>query len=104
MKFITINNRAHAKLKLVWYDIVGDSSLGTDHEFERMKAARIITDCYLYDMFESDGVEYVRTFASYQSDEDIGYGDRNVYPMEVFNIDSQRSIRSALKLMKKRSS
>jgi hypothetical protein len=55
-------------------------------------------------MFESDGVEYVRTFASYQSDEDIGYGDRNVYPMEVFAIDSQRSIRNALKLMKRRSS
>ena len=103
MRFITINNRAHAKLKLIWYDILGDSTVGTDHEFEKMKCARIITECYLYDMFESEGSEYVRTFASYQIEEEMGYGDRNVYPMEVFTIDSQRSIRNALKLMKRRS-
>ena len=54
MRFITINNRAHAKLKLIWHDILGDSTLGTDHEFEKMKCARIITECYLYDIFESD--------------------------------------------------
>ena len=104
MRFITINNRAHAKLKLIWHDILGDSTVGTDHEFEKMKCARIITECYLYDIFESDGSEYVRTFASYQIEEEMGYGDRNVYPMEVFTKDSQRTIINALKLMKRRSS
>ena len=98
---VTINNKKHLFLKLIWFDIVGSSSLCTDYEFNKLKCASIITEAYLYDMFEEEGTEYVRTFASYQNEEDIGYGDTNVYPMSVFTKSSQRAIRKAWKEMGK---
>ena len=33
--------------------------------------ARIVTEAYLYDLFEEEGNEFVRTFASYQNEDDI---------------------------------
>ena len=47
-------------------------------------------------MFEEDGREYVRTFASYSiKNNEYGYGDRNCYPVEVFDKSSQKAIREA---------
>ena len=37
------------------------------------------------------GNEFVRTFASYQNEDDIGYGDTNVYPLSVFTKSSQNA-------------
>ena len=92
---ITINNKKHIYIKATWYDIAGCSTLENDFDFEKMKCARIVSWCFLYDIFEDDGIEYVRTFASYQNDGEIGYGDRNVYPLSVFTKSSQKLIRTA---------
>ena len=98
---VTINNKKHLFIKLTWLDIVGSSSLCTDYEFGKLKCATIITEAYLYEIFEDDGIECVRTFASYQNEDDIGYGDCNVYPMSVFTKSSQRAIRKAWKEVSK---
>ena len=100
MKSVTINGHKHIFLKLNWIDIVGASTLEGDVDFQRMKCANITTEAYLYDTFELDGREFVRTFASYSLEDDFGYGDRNCYPIEVFDKRSQKAIRDALRLMK----
>ena len=64
--------------KLIWNDITGDSTIQSETEFNNMKCAEIITEAYIYDVFEEDGREYVRTFASYSiKNNEYGYGDRN---------------------------
>ena len=98
-KSITLNNLKHIYIKVTWFDIAGCSTLENDFEFNNLKCAKIVSECYLYDIFQEDGIEYVRTFASYQNDGEIGYGDRNVYPMSVFTKSSQKRIRMAWKDM-----
>jgi len=83
MKSVTINNTKYFFKKLTWLDIVGE----------------IITEAYVYDIFVDDGREYVRTFASYQTkNNEFGFGDRNCYPIEVFDKRSQKAIREAHRL------
>ena len=98
-KAVTINNKKHLWVKVEWLDICGNSALQSDYEFNKLKAARIVTEAYLYDLFEEEGNEFVRTFASYQNVDDIGYGDTNVYPLSVFTKSSQKRIRKAWKEM-----
>ena len=101
MKSITIDKQKYFFLKLRWVDIAGLSTLEGDTEFNKLKCANIITEAYLYDVFEEDGKEYVRTFSSYSMDPDPGFGDRNVYPIEVFDKRSQKAIREAHRAMLK---
>jgi len=101
MKSVTINNQKYFFLKLTWVDIAGLSTLEGDTDFNKLKCATIITEAYLYDVFEENGKEYVRTFSSYSLDPDPGYGDRNVYPLEVFDKQSQKAIRQARRAMLK---
>jgi len=99
---ITIGTTKHQRLRLTWIDIAGDSTTVSTDDFSKMKCCEIITECFLYDIQAVDGREYVRTFASYQVKDDIGYGDRNVYPIEVFTDESQKRIRIAWKQMNKK--
>lgn len=99
---IKIGNRYHAKLKLLWIDIAGDATTVGGDDFDKMKCCEIHTECFLYDLKTIDGREYVRTFASYQIKDDLGYGDRNIYPFEVFDKTSQVKIKRAWKAMEKK--
>ena len=99
MKSVTINNTKYCFKKLTWFDILGDSTISSENEFDNMKCAEIITEGYIYDIIQEDGREFVRTFASYQvKDNEFGFGDRNCYPIEVFNKRSQKAIREAHRL------
>lgn len=98
---IKIGNNKHSRLKLVWIDICGDSTTIGPDDFNKMKCCEIVTECFLYDVIIIDSREYVRTFASYQVKDDFGYGDRNIYPIEVFTDESQKKIRKAWKSQKK---
>ena len=98
-KSITIDNQKYFFLKLKWVDIVGTSTLEGNTEFDKLKCANIITEAYLYDIFEDGDREYVRTFSSYSLDPDPGFGDRNAYPIEVFDKPSQKAIREAHRAM-----
>lgn len=99
---IKIGERFHKKLNLIWIDIAGDATTVGPDDFNKMKCCEIHTDCYLYDIQVIDGREYVRTFASYQVKDDIGFGDRNIYPFEVFDKLSQVKIKKAWKEMLKK--
>tara|TARA_B100001109_G_scaffold190099_1_gene156746 strand:- start:104 stop:418 length:315 start_codon:yes stop_codon:yes gene_type:complete len=98
---IKIGDKVHAKLQLKWIDIAGDATTVGSDDFNKMKCCEIHTDCYLYDIQVIEGRNYVKTFASYQKRDDIGFGDRNIYPLEVFDKTSQDKINKAWKEMKK---
>jgi len=100
MKSVTINNQKYFFMKFHWDDICGDSTTVGDTDFNKMKCAQIITEGYLYDVFTDNGREYVRSFASYQVGDDYGFGDRNCYPIEVFDDNTKNTIKKLLKLMK----
>ena len=57
MRSITIDGQKYFFLKLRWVDIAGLSTLEGDTEFNKLKCANIITEAYLYDVFEEDGKE-----------------------------------------------
>jgi hypothetical protein len=94
---ILIGDKQYTRLSLNWFDICGDATISGPDEFAKLKICSIHTEGYLYSLETIDGREVVKTFASYQCQDDIGFGDRNVYPMEVFSADSQKKIRKAWK-------
>ena len=62
---------------IVWEDIVGDSTIASFDEFDKMKTATINSFAYI---FKKDK-KYLYTFASYSND---GYfWDRNIIPLGV---------------------
>tara|TARA_R110000824_G_scaffold28467_1_gene95622 strand:+ start:437 stop:751 length:315 start_codon:yes stop_codon:yes gene_type:complete len=93
MNFLQLGDRKFYKVVLYWDDIAGDSTTVTGEEFEGMECASLVTEGYLYDTFEKNGVTYIRTFSSYELGEKSAYGDRNVYPLSVFTKDSQKHIK-----------
>jgi hypothetical protein len=77
-KYITIHNKKYFEIDIYWEDILGDSTIVTASDFERMKTAKVINRCYLFKRTKN----YIWTFSSYQTDEE-GFGDRNVFPVSV---------------------
>jgi len=74
---ITIDGKEYHFHNIVWEDIVGDSTITSFDEFNKMKTARITSFAYI---FKKDK-NYLYTFASYSND---GYfGDRNIIPLGV---------------------
>ena len=72
---ITIDDKTYYFHKILWEDIVGDSSIGSTDEFNKMKTATIISFAYVFK--KENG--YLYTFSSYSDD---GYfGDRNIIPV-----------------------
>ena len=73
---IVINNNTYELYEIRWLDIVGDSTLGTAEEFDKMTCAEIISIAYIYKKTE----KFLYIFSSYQEN-DVGYGDRNIIPI-----------------------
>ena len=61
-KAVTINNKRHLWIKVEWLDICGNSALQSDYEFNKLKAARIVTEAYLYDLFEEESDKWAWFF------------------------------------------
>ena len=78
-KPITIGEKKYYKYLIIWEDIVGDSSISDENAFNNMRVATIHTEAYVFKRTK----KYTYSFASYQNDGDIGFGDRNVYPKSV---------------------
>ena len=72
---ITIEGKTYYFHKIVWEDIVGDSSIASIDEFNKMKTAIIISFAYIFKQEKG----YLYTFASYS--DDGHFGDRNIIPM-----------------------
>ena len=70
-----LDNKTYYFHKIVWEDIVGDSTIASADEFNKMKTAIIISFAYIFK--KENG--YLYTFSSYSDD---GYfGDRNIIPI-----------------------
>ena len=74
---IIIDNKTYYFHKIVWEDIVGDSTIVSFDDFCKMKTAMITSFAYIL----KKDKKYLYTFASYSDD---GYfGDRNIIPNGV---------------------
>ena len=94
-KSVVIKKKRYYFYEILWEDITADGGHATAFEFMGFLPSKMITRAYV---FEKDK-KHVRTFASYQNVDDIGYGDTNVYPLSVFTKSSQKRIRKAWKEM-----
>ena len=77
---LIVGNKRYYKYKIIWEDIVGDSTLATENEFSKMTWADVHTECWVLDKT----LDYVYSFASYYIENgEIEFGDRNIYPRSV---------------------
>ena len=77
---LIVGKKRYYKYKIIWEDIVGDSTLATENEFIKMSCADVHTECWIF----NKDVDYVYSFASYFIEEgEIEFGDRNIYPRSV---------------------
>ena len=77
---LIVGNKRYYKYKIIWEDIVGDSTLATENEFSKMTCADVHTECWIFDKT----LDYVYSFASYYIENgEIEFGDRNIYPRSV---------------------
>ena len=83
---IQINGKTYYLHKIVWEDIVGDSTLVGFEDFKKMKTADIVSIAYIL----YNDSKYIYTFSSYS--DDGHFGDRNIIPKGVVKSMSKCSI------------
>ena len=98
MDYIEIEGQKYPRITIVWKDIIGDSSMTTMNESRELVCPTIFTEGYLFDVFEDDGERYVRTFATYQKEDGVAFGDRNCFPLSVLTSKSQLDVEMAVLL------
>ena len=74
-KSVVIKKKRYYFYKITWADITGDAGHATAHDFSGFLPSIMVTHAY---MFSKDR-KYVRTFASYEKDDEL-FSDRNVFP------------------------
>ena len=74
---IQINGKTYYLHKIVWEDIVGDSTLVGFEDFKKMKTADIVSIAYIL----YNDSKYLYTFSSYS--DDGHFGDRIIIPKGV---------------------
>ena len=74
-RHVVIKNKKYYFYSITWLDITGDSGHATADDFAKFKPSVMVTQAYLF----SKDHKYVRTFASYEQNEDL-FSDRNVFP------------------------
>ena len=73
---IVIDSKSYELHEIHWLDIVGDSTIASADEFNKMKCAEMVSEAYIY----KKDKEFLYTFSSYQKN-DVGFGDRNIIPL-----------------------
>ena len=73
---IVIDNKSYELQEIHWLDIVGDSTITSADEFNKMKCAEMVSEAYIY----KKDKEFLYIFSSYQKN-DVGFGDRNIIPV-----------------------
>ena len=99
MEYVEIVGQRYPRITIVWRDIIGAGGFGDLKEFQELVCPTFITEGFLFDVFEEDGEKYVRTFASYQREDEAGFGDRNCFPYYVLTRKSRRDVEMALLFM-----
>ena len=98
MDYVEIDDRKYPRVTIVWKDIIGDCAVAGADESRELVCPTIFTEGYLFDVFEDDGERYVRTFATYQKEDEVAFGDRNCFPFSVLTRKSQRDVEMAVLL------
>jgi hypothetical protein len=99
MEYVEIVGRKYPRVTIIWRDIIGAGAFGDLKDFRELVCPTFITEGYLFDVFEEEGKRYVRTFSSYQKDDEADFGDRNCFPFSVLSRKSQRDVEMALLFM-----
>ena len=103
--YVEIAGTRYPRLLLKWSDITGESGWVDAEEFKRSTCSQMVTEGYLFDVFESGpkipgaAQKFVRTFASYE-EEAATFGDRNVLPYGALTAASQDLVQIALIFMR----
>lgn len=100
-RFVEIKGERYPRITVHWMDIIGDCTTVLKDEAEELKCPHLVTEGFLFDVFEEDGERYVRTFATYEIGGEIGFGDRNCFPLSVLTKNSKRDVEFALIFMSK---
>jgi hypothetical protein len=100
-RFVEIKGVRYPRIIIHWVDIIGDCTTVLKEEAEELKCPHLITEGFLFDVFEDDGERYVRTFATYELGGEIGFGDRNCFPLNVLTRESRRAVEFGLIMMGK---
>ena len=77
-RHVVIKKKKYYFYSITWEDITADGGHATTEEFIKFKPSIMVTQAYLF----SKDHKYVRTFASYEQNEDL-FSDRNVFPIGV---------------------
>jgi hypothetical protein len=99
MQFVEVANVRYPKVTVKWRDIVGDPVVVTAQESTELICPLLVTEGYLFDVFEEDGARYIRTFATWEIGD--GFGDRNCFPLSVLTLSSKRDVELAIMFMSK---
>ena len=99
MELLEINGQRYPRITIVWRDIIGDPVVASEGESRELVCPTIITEGFLFDVFEDNGERYVRTFATYQKEDEVAFGDRNCFPFCVLTSASKRDVEMALLFM-----
>ena len=94
---IEIDGVKYPRVTLNWYDITGDSSWAEVGDFKEFQCAEVVTEGFVFDIFEHEGKKFVRTFASYIEEGEDGptFGDRGCFPVDILRDESQHIIQIA---------
>tara|TARA_R100000656_G_scaffold108419_1_gene80494 strand:+ start:791 stop:1138 length:348 start_codon:yes stop_codon:yes gene_type:complete len=88
---VTLNGIKYPKVILHWYDITGSSGWADDTEFKQFRCAEVVTEGYVYEIYEENNTKFVRTFSSYITDqEEISFGDRGCFPIGALKPESRQ--------------
>ena len=74
-RHVVIKKKKYYFYSITWEDITADGGHDNSEEFTKFKPTVMVTQAYLF----SKDHKYVRTFASYEQNEDL-FSDRNVFP------------------------
>tara|TARA_R100001086_G_C11722179_1_gene227211 strand:- start:158 stop:469 length:312 start_codon:yes stop_codon:yes gene_type:complete len=99
MAFIEIGGCRYPRVIIKWKDIIGAGGFADLQESRELVCPSMVTEGYLFDVFEEDGERYVRTFASYQISDEAAFADRNCIPFSVLSKESKRDVEIALMFM-----
>jgi hypothetical protein len=93
---VEIDGVKYPRVTLEWFDITGDSSWANKYEFQDFCCSEVVTEGFVFDIFEQDDNVFVRTFASYIDEEgNPTFGDRSCFPVAVLKPKSQHMIEMA---------
>ena len=77
---VTINTPElpYSKVRVEWVDCTSDSGWATNKEFDKMRLAKPVNECWLY----SKDKKSIKLFASYDKEDDgsFVFGDRTMIP------------------------